>query len=78
MTENRLILERNQHLEKGIERSELPAYCSFWPEGRLQPTICKATKTQTKNLLSFWPEEAVDRMQGNQNPWKVKGEYWKG
>lgn len=53
MTKNRLILERNQHLEKGMELSEIPAYCSFWPEGRPQLTIYRATKTQTKKSSVF-------------------------
>lgn len=48
MTKNRLILERNQHLEKGMELSELPVYCSFWPEGSLNPQYVWQLKLKRK------------------------------
>lgn len=70
MTKNRLILERSQNLEEGMELSKLP-------EGRPQSITCRATKTLTKNLQSFWPEDAVEGVQSNQSHWRVRGEAGK-
>lgn len=77
MTKNRLILERSQNLEEGMELSKLPICCSLWPEGRPQSITCRATKTLTKNLQSFWPEDAVEGVQSNQSHWRVRGEAGK-